>query len=454
MPENARPEHAGDELLSFQEEFVRDFMKDESPKNHLLVAPPGAGKQFTAVHLLSRMDDRTDGRCLILCPKPLVTAWHQKIMSCCDRTITRIDRMTFLELQSRVPSDGEMWPSGIILMSLDLARRQEVGEALSAADWDLVIVDESHFLRHPNNKLPGLLCPGRQFRRVLFLSGRTDGQEVQCTPDQMKVSDWTRQAAEIGSERKDCRFRPIHFTRSDEEQRVIESLADTLEDAPEGTASAMMRAVSSSLFALEQTLLRIRRSMLDAGHVANGTEGEWKSDGCGLSLHSIPGGRDRIEFLLELLATVTTDTKLSALRELLGTLEAVGPDHRVLLITEFTETARYLYSALAEMEQPVHQITGDIHPERQVEALVGFRDEGTVVVGTDAALEGIDLGFVDRIVHYDLPSDRNRMGQRRLLYDKMFRKNPWIEYALIDDSGTVAQEAEALSASGFSAAGN
>src|SRR5439155_14514847 len=65
--------------------------------------------------------------------------------------------------------EGE-WQPGVYVVSLDLAKRQDVGGALGASVWDLVIVDEAHALIGSRAELATNLADSPRVRSLVLLS--------------------------------------------------------------------------------------------------------------------------------------------------------------------------------------------------------------------------------------------------------------------------------------------
>lgn len=90
---------------------------------------------------------------MVLCPALLLNQWQSEISNVVSSkaegsTPIIVDRKTYLEFESRVPVGQSPWPSvAIILMSIDVAKREDMVKNLTGIVWDLVIIDESHLLK-------------------------------------------------------------------------------------------------------------------------------------------------------------------------------------------------------------------------------------------------------------------------------------------------------------------
>ncbi len=133
-------------LLPFQAEFAVNFLADDRKPYWQLASPVGTGKTRLAGAIIAyELEVGKRKRFLVLCPASLLFHWQSQIsemISSVNRDVTPmvIDRRTYLELESRVPVGKNPWPTTIIaLMSIDLAKRDDMARNLGVVNWDLVI---------------------------------------------------------------------------------------------------------------------------------------------------------------------------------------------------------------------------------------------------------------------------------------------------------------------------
>jgi hypothetical protein len=88
------------------------------------------------------------------------------------------------------------------------------------------------------------------------------------------------------------------------------------------------------------------------------------------------------------------------------------PDEKLLIFTEFKDTLTALERRFREWGFPCAVIHGQMNMAARVDEERRFRDEVQVMIGTDAAGEGINLQFCRLMVNYDLPWNPNRLEQR------------------------------------------
>lgn len=76
------------------------------------------------------------------------------------------------------------------------------------------------------------------------------------------------------------------------------------------------------------------------------------------------------------------------------------------------ELARSIYRKWAEQEKDTGRMTGTLNVDVRMALVDFFRDEGEIMIATEAAAEGINLQFCSLLVNYDLPWNPQRVEQR------------------------------------------
>jgi superfamily II DNA or RNA helicase len=151
--------------------------------------------------------------------------------------------------------------------------------------------------------------------------------------------------------------------------------------------------------------------------------------------------------------TPRQDKKLQAIIQLLrGHLSGLGDvvlqRHKVLIFTEFKDTARYLQEQLrlAGFDQLV-EIDSDVTSDDRLDVIQAFapyyndssspqlaekgRDETRILISTDVLSEGLNLQDATRLINYDLHWNPVRLMQRIGRIDR--RLDPAIEHQIIAD---------------------
>jgi superfamily II DNA or RNA helicase len=163
---------------------------------------------------------------------------------------------------------------------------------------------------------------------------------------------------------------------------------------------------------------------------------------------------DQIAEFLKLTGKVRPDKddKLKALIRLLKN-DKVLVNEKVLLFTEFADTARYLEGELKKAEViGVHKIDGDSSARERSNVIRRFspyynesnsaelarkgEEEIRILVSTDVLAEGLNLQDATRLINYDLHWNPVRLMQRIGRVDR--RRNPEIERILLTDHPRLA----------------
>jgi hypothetical protein len=154
-----------------------------------------------------------------------------------------------------------------------------------------------------------------------------------------------------------------------------------------------------------------------------------------------------VQFLTELdRFKPSDDDKLKALIKLLKT-DPVLKKHKVLIFTEFMDTARYLQAQLieagitgvAEIDSAVKRDRGEMitqfapyyNDSSSPELAANGLPETRVLISTDVLSEGLNLQDATRLINYDLHWNPVRLMQRIGRVDR--RMNPEIEAKLLAD---------------------
>lgn len=153
---------------------------------------------------------------------------------------------------------------------------------------------------------------------------------------------------------------------------------------------------------------------------------------------------DELEAFHELAVSITNNAKGQALLRALDTafaqLEKLDAPQKALIFTESRRTQEYLLRLLAESpygqgivlfngsnsdprsrkiyrewlnrNRETDRVTGSPSADMRSALVDYFRDEGQVMIATEAGAEGINLQFCSLVVNYDLPWNPQRVEQR------------------------------------------
>ena len=152
----------------------------------------------------------------------------------------------------------------------------------------------------------------------------------------------------------------------------------------------------------------------------------------------------QLQQFAELAASITVNAKgdnlISALAQGFNQIEALGGQRKAVIFTESRRTQTYLLNLLShhgyegeivflngmnnddiskriyadwkERHRDDGAISGSRQADMKAAVVEEFRDRASILIGTEAAAEGINLQFCSLIVNYDLPWNPQRIEQR------------------------------------------
>ncbi len=208
--------------------------------------------------------------------------------------------------------------------------------------------------------------------------------------------------------------------------------------------TVLQRRLSSSLFAVRESLRRRRdklRNLLQEWErraeedplefpdedvledLAEQTSGEWENfqerlEGltAARTLEELRGEIEDIERLIQMAQDAEKagpGAKVAELQRVLEEHLRHNPEEKLIIFTEFKDTLMALRRKIElEWGFPVAVIHGQMSLQDRIEAERNFRDRTQVLIGTDAAGEGLNLQFARLMVNFDLPWNPNRLEQR------------------------------------------
>jgi superfamily II DNA or RNA helicase len=467
-------------LKAWQAEFAQSFVKDGATPFQVLVSPPGTGKSRTTAALVAELFRGETRRVLVLAPSEVCSVWGLTFrMVEPELTVRVVARKSYRELEAASPVGGSPWAQvGVYVLSQDFAKLDQIATSLCTADWDLVIVDEAHQSVSPlRAALFGRLINGGRTKRLLMLlSVRTTSFDTWLTglvdsssPYPISVSQWAGRLKDWDGavvERPPVSLEVVPYTRGQDEIDFLAQLQTLLpaigrvKGNDHFTEQILLRRFSSSLFALEQSLLSLRHSLnsedapdrqaivgpdlspsepellLEDSEPSPGKQSSQWADK--------PAAETLIEEALTSLESVTKDEKLTAIIRLMRTILDTSTDRgtQICIFSCYADTVSYLHSAFEDTGIPAMRFTGSSSPSDRHEVLERLMQHGGVLIATDAVMEGFALTRVEHVIYYDLPQSRAVLEQRRGRFDRFGRTLPCTLYLLLDESGALVQEAE------------
>lgn len=153
---------ADKELWAFQKADL-DYALQR--KNTLIGDQPGLGKTPTAICFANEINAK---RVLVICPASIRLQW-----------VKRIREWTTLKWPYTVHailngSNGVHPNAEWTVVSYDLAKREAIGKALAKGSYDLIILDEAHYLKTPDADRTRAIFGGGKSRFFEPLASRTE----------------------------------------------------------------------------------------------------------------------------------------------------------------------------------------------------------------------------------------------------------------------------------------
>ncbi len=319
--------------------------------------------------------------------------------------------------------------NSVIIMSVDFAKQADVAESLGSVTWDLMVVDEVQLVTPDTQrgKLVMDLLSRAPMMRALFLrvGGSLDSPEIDRSSGLFRdaaITVWSRENL------RDHEGRPLlpevhiewvaHHRHADE-AAVLARLQDSLQSISGSDpqtrliAVTLLQSASSSLFALEQRLRRLRQRRNELAHgIAGVSEAEQDAEESETVQPASLAKADQIRIHLELaeianpilqmLEDVASDSKCGALLNLLTSLGVKdGAERRVCVFTRFVDTATYLEITLRDRFSQVRVLTGSHSFAERERGVADFAENGGILIATEAVATPIPE--VAAVVFYDLP---------------------------------------------------
>jgi SNF2 family DNA or RNA helicase len=395
----------------------------------LLADEVGLGKTIEAglvlkEYLLRQMVSQV----LILTPPGLVEQWQEELAVKFDLTdFVTSNAPEFRSLGARA------WGSfPRVIASLATARRAEHAKAITAQEYDLVIVDEAHHLKQRSsaswqlvnalqkkyillltatpvqNRLtelhnlvtvlkPGQLKSPKEFSSQFVARGDPRLPKNRALLRELLGDVMVRHTrSQISLKLPPRRAHTIHLRLHAEEQALYDGIS--------ALARQMMedQITSAHRFGV-LTLLR------EAGSSAAATISTLRS----LAEHAaLAAYRPELLRLAEEAAAVQMSAKADALHKLLTAQLAGGQGDKVLIFTQFRATQDMLAERLLQEDIPFALYHGSLSPAQKDAAIREFQGEQPVLLSTEAAGEGRNLQFCRAMVNFDLPWNPMRIEQR------------------------------------------
>ena len=453
-----------------------------SPRvRYLLADEVGLGKTIEAGLILRELKLRGMARrILVVAPKGLVRQWQAEMRLHFGETFHFVEPAQLAAYRPWRSEEENLWRTqDQVICSLDSVKplegrrgwsaeqlasyNRERFEDLVSAQWDLVIIDESHRMGGSTEqvaryKLGAALAEASPYLLLLSATphqGKTDQFmrlmqliDRDTFPDENSVQQDRVRPFVIRTEKRaaiDAEGRPLFKPRMTRlfavawqnrhaaQHRLYEAVTDYVRHGYNQALIAqqrhigflmilMQRLVTSSTAAIRTTLEK-RLGVLEAPPVTQLEFDDWEElDGQAQADLAVQAGgweqeKAEVTMLLDLAReteSAGTDAKAEALVDLIYKLqqEEGDPALKVLVFTEFVPTQAMLAGFMESRGFAVVQLNGGMDLEARTRAQREFAGDARILISTDAGGEGLNLQFCHVIVNFDMPWNPMRLEQR------------------------------------------
>ncbi|MCU4799744.1 DEAD/DEAH box helicase [Halobacteria archaeon HArc-gm2] len=388
----------------------------------LLADEVGLGKTIEVGMILKEMHYRgTDDAVLILTPAQLAQQWQAEMLEKfgLDFTCNYDDDFAGFDAHDHV------------IASIDTAKSDRHRSTVLARDWDVLVLDEAHYVKNEDTdryelleklsydyaffltatpiqndvtdlyNIISLLRPGLFGTREAFRNYFVNkSQETLVNRNELQ-NRLRKVMIRNRRDETDIDFTPRNVTTrtfepSPAEKDLYQSVTDYVRTAygeDQGQKLVLMtlqKEVVSSPEALKQTVER----QLDV------------EDG------KVVAHADQLNRILDCVDAVETPTKLESVQRITSEARERVDKGRVIVFTQFRATQQKLIETFADQGYTTHPFHGGHSSDEKEEIVERFEEEGGVLVSTDAMNEGRNLQFCNVMVNYDLPWNPMKVEQR------------------------------------------
>ncbi len=381
----------------------------------ILADEVGLGKTIEAGIVMKELIARGKARSvLILTPASLAGQWQGELWDKFGERFIKHDDPEFRGFSSHDK----------IVSSIDTAKSAQHYPDIIGREWDLVIIDEAHYLKNKktqrysladditarhammltatpiqNNLIelynlinlikPGLLGTMQNFEEeyVGDAQGRVllHAQRLQKLLQQVLIRN---RRPETGLKFPDRKVETHRVKASAGEYALHRAVSEFIRSYKQFFEShlALMvleREVASSAPALSKTLGNMMEKMGEA------------------EVH------DAMDRLRDQADAIKRNAKVSLILDI-----AKNTKEKIIVFTQFRETQELLSRRLQQEGISNVKFHGQLTPGRRTKALEEFRDDIQVLVATDSGSEGLNLQFCHVMINYDLPWNPMRVEQR------------------------------------------
>ncbi len=381
----------------------------------ILADEVGLGKTIEAGIIMKELIARGKAKSvLILTPAALASQWQEELWNKFGERFLKHDDPDFRGFDRHDK----------LVASIDTAKSAQHYPDIIARDWDLVIIDEAHYLKNKNtqrysladditarhalmltatpiqNNLielynlinlikPGLLGTLQNFEEeyVGDQQGRVllHAKRLQRMLEQVMIRNRRSETGLTFPERRVETHRVQASKGEYELHKSVSQFIRTYKQFFESHLALMIleREVASSAPALSMTLSNMMAKQNDADVTHAMEELKHQAD------------------------SIKRNAKVSLILDV-----AKNTDEKMIVFTQFRETQELLSRRLKQEGVSNVKYHGQLSSGRRKKALEEFRGDTQVLVCTDSGSEGLNLQFCSVLVNYDLPWNPMRVEQR------------------------------------------
>jgi SNF2 family DNA or RNA helicase len=400
----------------------------------LLADEVGLGKTIEVGMILKEMHYReTDDSVLILTPAQLAKQWQGEL------------REKFgLDFVCNYDDEFEGFDShNRIIASIDTAKSDRHRTRVIARDWDVLVMDEAHYVKNEEtdryelirkltydyaffltatpiqNEITDLYNIVSLLRPGLFGSRNTFHRYfVDSSQETLQNRDELQERLNRVMIRNRREETDIDFTDRIVDTRTFEPTKQEKELYEEVTE--YVRGAYSNDGSQKLVLMLLQKEVVSSPEALKNTIRKQLEEDKNLT------HRDQMEKILNKIRSINTVTKENRLLDIVQEARETVEMGRVIVFTQFRPTQQRVLEALEERGYSTHAFHGGHSSQEKEEIVERFRQEGGILVSTDAMNEGRNLQFCNIMVNYDLPWNPmkveqrigriHRIGQKRKVY--------------------------------------
>jgi SNF2 family DNA or RNA helicase len=384
----------------------------------------GLGKTIEVGMVLKEMDFRESrDDILVLTPAQLAPQWQQELGEKfgLDFVCNYDEKFRGFDAHDR------------IIASVDTAKTEAHRDQVLARDWDVLVLDEAHYVRNDdtirydlidqmtygeaffatatpiqndvtdlynmvNLIRPGLLGSKEQFRERHVVD--SDGTQIKRADAlQEKLSE-----VMIRNRREET---DIDFTNREVYTNVFEP--DAVERELYDAVTDHVGRFYSSEDARHLVLLMLQKEVVSSPYAVQGTIHRWLQD-TDRTLTSAE--RKSLADIGSIVDRIDRTTKQRRLQDVVENVDEEIGTARLVVFTQFRPTQDAIARSVRDLDIPVHVVNGDLSAKGKDRKVAEFQAEGGVLVATDSISEGRNMQFCNVMVNYDLPWNPMKVEQR------------------------------------------